>query len=398
MKPNRITLAICLAWGLGLLTMPLFSFSVSAAEPLPPKYRVYVGAYTTYGKKEGKGIYSFEFDPHTGKATTPKLVAEVDNPSFLTIPSDASHLYACIEVNHLGDAPEQKNTGGVAAFQIDPKTGDLKHLNTQPAHGTITCHVSLDSAARTLLAANYGTGATAVTFRINDDGSLTPAVSTVEHTGSSANQGRQERPHGHSINLTPDGKFAVVADLGTDQLVVYPFDSATGKLDATKGVSIPAQPGAGPRHFTFHPTGKFAYHNNELNWTVTAYQYADQKLTPLQTITTVPEDWTGSGGTAEIAVHPSGKFLYVSNRGPDTLAIYQIQENGTLKPAGFASTLGKIPRNFVIDPSGTFLLAANQDSDNIFVFTIDQETGALAPTGEVINVPMPVCVRLVPLK
>jgi len=393
MKAFTVTLTLCLLAG---LTMGSTN-SLPAADDAPGKYRVYVGSYTTYGHKQGKGISVFEFDPRTGKAGEPRLVAECANPSFLVIPPGAKHLYACIEVNSLGETPELKNTGGVSAYTVDPATGGLTLLNTQPAHGTITCHVSLDQAAKTLLTANYGTGATVATFRIQEDGSLTPAVSFTEHTGSSANASRQERPHGHSANLTPDQKFAVVADLGIDQLKVYPFDGATGKLDFERVASVPAKPGAGPRHFTFHPNGQFAYHNNELDWTVTAYGYAAGQLTPLQTITTVPEDWSGTGGTAEVAVHPSGKFLYVSNRGPDTLAIYQIQDDGTLKGAGFASTLGKTPRNFVIDPSGTYLFAANEGTDNIFVFTVHPETGALTPTGEIVKIPMPVCVRIVPV-
>ncbi len=391
---KKMTLSTMFVLGLGLMSIP----SVMAAEPLPKTYRVYIGSYTTHGKKEGKGIYALEFDTKTGKASAPRVVAECANPSFLAFGPDARTLYAAIEVSNLGDTPELKNTGGVMSFRVDPATGALTPINTQPAHGTITCHVSLDQAAKALLAANYGTGATAATFRIEKDGSISPAVSTVTHVGTSADKGRQERPHGHSINLTPDQKYAVVADLGIDQLKVYPFDPKTGKLDAEKATSVAAKPGAGPRHFTFHPNKKFAYHNNELDWTVTAYQYAGEKLIPLQTITTVPSDWDGKGGTAEVLVHPNGRFLYVSNRGPDSLAIYQIQEDGTLKGPEFASTLGKFPRNFVIDPSGTFLFAANQNSDDIFVFKINQQTGALTPTGEKISVPMPVCVRLVAIE
>ncbi len=370
-----------------------------AAEPAAGKYRIYVGAYTTHGKKEGKGIYAFEFDPATGKSTSePRVVAECANPSFLAFTPDGQRMYAVTEVSQLGEGDGQKGTGGVMAFRVDPATGALTHLNTQPAHGTTTCHVALDQTGTRVLVANYGKGTTAATYKVLEDGSLSPAVSTVQHTGKSSDGRRQEAPHGHSINLTPDQKYAVVADLGIDQLKIYPFDVKTGELDAKKGVSVLAKPGAGPRHFTFHPNQKYAYHNNELDWTVTAYSYEDGKLTPLQTLSTVPADWTGSGGTAEVAVHPNGKFLYVSNRGPDTLAIYHIQDDGTLKSAGFAPTGGQFPRNFVIDPTGEFLFAANQNSDDIHVFRVDQKTGALTATGEVIKVPMPVCVRIVQVK
>lgn len=368
-----------------------------AAEAPAKGYRVYVGTYTTLGQKEGKGIYAFEFNPQTGKATTPQVVAECANPTFLAIGPGAKNLYAVIEVSEL--SPTQKKTGGVASFKIDPATGGLTPINMEPAQGTSTCHVSLDRAGKFLLVANYGTGKTALTYPIKADGSIGPVISAVEHTGSSENLGRQKSPHGHSINLSPDERFAIVADLGIDQLKVYPFDINTGKLDESKVQSVKSKAGAGPRHFTFHPNKKYAYHNNELDWTVTAYRYEaeDGKLVPLQTLSTIPPETEAKGGTAEVLVHPNGKFLYVSNRGPDTLAIFHLNEDGTMKAAGHASTLGKFPRNFVIEPSGKYLLAANQNSDDIFVFEIDQQTGALTPTGEVIKVPMPVCLRLVPL-
>ncbi|SFJ11508.1 lactonase family protein [Planctomicrobium piriforme] len=378
-----------------LLGVISFSTWLPAAEALPKAYRVYVGTYTTYGAKESKGIYLFEFDPATGKAGEPRLVAEGANPSFMAFGPGSKNLYVVNEVAAIGPAPQQQGTASLTAYRVDQKTGELKLLNSVPTQGTITCHVSVDREGEHALVASYGKGKSAVCFDLNADGSIGKATSSVQHSGKSANPKRQESPHAHSVNLSPDGRFAFVADLGTDRLKVYPFDQKTGKLDGEHAQTVTAKPGAGPRHFAFHPNGKFAYNNNELDWTVTAFSYdaATGKLNPLQTITTIPADYTGTGGTAEVVVHPSGKFLYVSNRGPDSLAIYQIGENGKLTAVGFTSTNGKIPRNFSIDPTGQFLMAANQDSDTVVVFKIDQTTGGLTPTGEVIRVPMPVCVK-----
>ncbi|HWL09322.1 MAG TPA: lactonase family protein, partial [Planctomicrobium sp.] len=282
---------------------------LQAAEPLPAKYRVYVGTFTTRAMSSSKGIYRFEFDPHSGTTTTPQLVAECPNPSFLVIDRNAEHLYSVLAVNELNG---QKGTGGVRAFQIDAATGDLTELNTQPTHGVGPCHVSLDGAGKTLLAANYGVGATAATFPIQPDGSLGPAVSTVKHTAAGENKGDTRKPHGHSIHVSPDQKVAVVADAGLDVLKVYPFDPQTGKLNTEGAVSVTTLEKAAPRHFAFHPNGQFAYHNNEANFTVTAHRYQKGVLTPIQTLPTVAQDGTFKGSTAEVVVHPNGKLLYVS--------------------------------------------------------------------------------------
>lgn len=357
--------------------------------------RVYVGTYT---QKGSQGIYLFEFDPRTGKPGGPRVVAEAVNPSFVALDPARTHLYAVNEVSDFGVTPAGRGTGGVTAFAIDPQTGALTMLNRQPSGGVGACHVCVDLAGKNVLVANYGAG-TAASLHLNPDGSLQPAATVVEHKGHSVNPRRQEAPHAHSANASPDNRFAFIADLGLDQILIYKLDVNTGTLMPNDPPSVATKPGAGPRHFAFHPNGKYAYNNNELDWTVVAYAYDAQRgaLQPLQTLTTVPEDFSGTGGTAETLVHPSGKFVYVSNRGPDSIAIYQVNSDGTLQPRGFASTLGKIPRNFGIDPTGQFLLAANQDSDTIVFFRIDQQTGALTPTGEVVNIPTPVCVRMVGL-
>lgn len=357
------------------------------ADEAPTKLHVYFGTYT---KGESKGIYLSELDLKTGKITEPKLVAETVSPSFLTIHPDGKLLYAA---NETAQFKGEKGTGGVSAFSIDPRTGGLKFLNSQISRGAAPCHLIVDKTGKNVLVANY-TGGNIASLPIQKGGKLGKASGFVQHKGSSVNQGRQSKPHAHSINLDANNKFAVAADLGLDQLLVYRFDAKKGTFTPNDPAFAKVAPGSGPRHFAFHPNGKNAYTINEMLRTVTAFDYDAKKgkLTSIQTITTVPKE-VKSGSTAEVQVHPSGKFLYGSNRGHDSIAVYTIGDDGKLTHVEYQKTKGRTPRNFGIDPTGQFLLAANQSTSNVVVFRIDQKTGALTPTGQEIKVPTPVCVK-----
>ena len=364
------------------------------AEDAPETFRVYVGTYTRNGGSEG--IYRFDLDLKSGQATEPQLAAEATNPSFLAIHPNQQFLYSVSEISEL----DGKKTGGVSAFAIDPETGDLKLLNQQPSGGAGPCHLVVSPQGTHVLVANYGGGSVAA-LPIGDDGRLGPPTSVVQHEGSSVNPRRQQGPHAHSINLDKSGRYAVAADLGLDKLLIYRFDPQQGTLTPHDPPHAAVAPGAGPRHFAFHPGGKFAYVINELQNTVTAFAWDEETgaLSERQTITTLPQDFNGQSYTAEVQVHPSGRFLYGSNRGHDSIAVFRIdQQTGRLSPVGHEPTQGKTPRNFGIDPTGRYLLAENQASDTIVIFRIDQQTGELQPTGNVVRVASPVCVKMIATK
>jgi 6-phosphogluconolactonase len=369
-----------------LLLGSLFNIAAEAAM-----FRVYFGTYTG---KDSRGIYMASFDSETGRLGTPELAGEATNPSFLAIHPSKKFLYAVGEIANF----EGQKTGGVSAFAIDPATGKLTLLNQQSSHGAGPCHVTLDKAGTTALVANYGGGSIA-SLPIGSDGKLQPAASTIQHEGKSVNAKRQDAPHAHSINLDPDNRFVVAADLGLDKVLVYKFDAKSSTLRRNDPPGTVA-PGSGPRHFAFHPSGKFAYVINEIANTVTAFAYDAQtgKLNEIQTITTLPADFSGTSHTAEVVMHPSGKFLYGSNRGHDSLAMFQIDAaTGRLTPRGQISTGGKTPRNFNVDPTGKWVLAANQGTGNVVVLKVDPQTGQLSATDQQQSVPAPVCVRFVAL-
>ncbi len=343
----------------------------------------YFGTYTNKTKSEG--IYRSTLDMETGRLSEPELAAKVANPSFIEIHPGGRFLYAVTE----------GKTGTVRAFAIDPATKKLTMLNECSSGGSGPCHISIDRGGRVLLAANYSSGSVA-SIPINADGTLSSPVSVIRHQGSSVNPSRQKEPHAHSINLSPDGRFAFAADLGLDKIMIYKLDSATGRLEANTPAFAAVQPGAGPRHFTFRPDGKFAYVINELDETITAYAYNAQSgaLTEIQHISTLPDGFKGVSWCAEVRVHPNGKFLDGSNRGPDSIAMYKIDpEKGTLTLTGFQNAGIKNPRNFNLDPSGRFCVVANQDSDSVCTFLVNPETGALEPAGSQITIGKPVCVR-----
>jgi 6-phosphogluconolactonase len=368
--------------------------SSAAAAPASQKsYFMYVGTYTAEGSTS-KGIYVYRFDPAGGGLTALGLAAPTTNPSFLAVHPNHRFLYA---VNEIGNYKGEKS-GGVSAYVIDPATGKLKLINEAASKGTDPCYITVDKTGKYVLVANYTSGSVAA-FPIRDDGGLGDASAFVQHTGHGTNPERQEGPHAHSIDLSPDNRFAIVDDLGLDETLVYKFDSANGSLAANDPPFAKASPGAGPRHLVFSPNGKFAYMISEMASNVSVFQYdaAGGVLHPLQTITALPKDFTGKNDDAEIAVHSSGKFLYASNRGHDSITVFAIDPaKGTLTLVEHVSTKGQSPRHFAIDPTGSLLFTENEKSDNIVAFHIDKKTGRLTPTGKTLDVSQPVCIQFVP--
>ena len=351
-------------------------------------YSAYVGTYQPAGKD---GLFHLRFDARTGQLSIQSAVSNVTNPSFVALHPSGRFLYAASE------APGGTE-GEICAFAIDPSTGDLSPLNRRPAHGRSTCHVTVDATGRCLLAANYSSP-TAVMYPLQPDGSLGEAPTILHHQGRSVHP-RQTEPHPHSVNIDPTNRFVYCPDLGMDRVMIYRLDAAAGTVTPNDPPFAAAAPGAGPRHLDFHPSLPFVYVVNEINSTVAAYAWDRDSgaLRDLQTVSTLPAGFEGAGNScADIHVHPSGKFLYASNRGHDSIAVFRIEAaSGRLSPAGHASTQGKTPRNFALDPTGTFLFAENQNSDTIVTFRIDTESGALQPTGEVTQIPTPVCLKFAP--
>jgi len=381
----------------------LFFFAVCVALAAPAahkEYFVYVGTYTESGSTS-KGIYAYRFDPASAKLTPIGLAAQTTNPSFLAVHPNQRFVYA---VNEVGDY-QGKKSGAVSAFAIDAATGKLTLLNQVASGGADPCYITVDKTGKYVLVANYTGGSIAV-FPVLADGRLGEASAFVQHSGHGTDPKRQEGPHAHSIDLSPDNRFAIVDDLGLDETLVYKFDSAKGLLTLNDPAFAKADAGAGPRHFTFSPNGKFGYVINEMQSAVTVYSYDSSTggLRRLQTISSLPKGFSAETTAveitaAEIQVHPSGKFLYASNRGHDSIAVSAIDPNkGTLTLVEYAPTKGQSPRNFAIDPTGKLLFAANEKSDNIVLFRIDPHTGRLTPTGKVLDIGQPVCVKFVPIE
>lgn len=378
------------SWLLAVLLVATATTGI--AQDTPKSMFVFVGTYTG-GKSQG--IYTLNLDMNTGALTPVTVTAGIKNPSFVAVHPGGKLLYAVSEISDL----DGKSTGGVTAFALDPQTGGMTALNSRPSTGAGPCYVTVDQTGKTVLAANYG-GGSVVSFPVAEDGTLGPAASSIQHQGSSVNPRRQEGPHAHSINVDASNRFAIAADLGLDKLLVYKLDPVKSTLTPNEPPFGVLPPGSGPRHFAFHPNGKFGYTNNELTSTVTLLDWnaALGTLAARQTLSTLPADFPQErNSTAEVQVHPSGSFLYVSNRGHDSLAIFSIdQQTGELHAVGHEATAGKTPRNFGIDPTGTFILAANQDSDSIQVFRVDLTSGHLMPVGSPVEVPRPVCVKFLP--
>ncbi|MHB8899158.1 MAG: lactonase family protein [Thermoguttaceae bacterium] len=345
---------------------------------------LYLGTYT---RGESRGIYQARLDTRTGKLDSLQLAAELENPSFLAIHPRLPVVYAVSEVNNFGG----ENAGAVSALKRDPASGRLTLLNRQTTGGAHPCHVSVTPDGKQVMIANYSGGSVAC-YPVEEDGSLGAMTGFVQHEGSSDGP-RQKGPHAHSINPDAAGRFVYAADLGIDRIFIYRLQA--GKLVPNAPAFAALPPGSGPRHFAFHPGGRFAYSINELLSTITAFRYdaSSGALEPLQTVAALPADFEGENTTADIHVHPTGRFLYGSNRGHDSIAAFGIDERtGTLTPLGHVASGGKSPRNFAIDPSGRCLLAAHQNSDNVVAFRVDTQTGLLEPTGSQLHVGSPVCV------
>jgi 6-phosphogluconolactonase len=371
-----------------ILTLATLSSAPAAAAK---EWLVYVGTYTA-GTSTSKGIQALRLNRETGELTGLTLAAETQNPSFLALHPNGRSLYAVNEVGQFDGKPG----GGVTSFAIG-KGGTLVKINEQSSGGGGPAHISLNKEGTHAFVANYGGGSVSV-LPISKDGRLQPSTGFIQHEGSGADPKRQNRPHAHSINVDPSGKFAIAADLGLDKLFVYKFDKVKGTIAPNDPPFASVAPGSGARHFAFAPNGKFGYAINELKSTITAFSWDAAKgtLTEVQTISTLPEGFTGESFTAEVQVHPSGKFVYGSNRGHNSIAVFAVdQKTGKLTAAGHQSTGGSWPRHFGIDPSGAFLLAANQRSDSIVVLRINASTGALAETGMTAQVGQPACVKFI---
>ncbi len=354
---------------------------------------LYIGTYTS-GTSEG--IYQLRLNKDTGVFEYLGLAAQIKNPSFLTLHPDRPLLYAVGE----GIAPSDKSEGLASAFSINSENGRLTLLNQQPTIGEGPCHVAVDRQGLHIVTANYGDGSITV-LPITGDGRLEPATDLKRHSGSSVHPSRQTAPHAHSVTFDATGHLIYATDLGLDKIMVYQYDSHHGKLQPHIPPFVAVAPGAGPRHFAFHPSGRFAYGINELNSTVTSFISTGStgELAILQTIGTLPEAFDGETYPAEIRVHPSGRFVYASNRGHDSIALFKVEEqSGQLTALGHISTLGKVPRNFAISPDGKYLVVANQETENVVVFKINVTDGTLIPIASPANVPSPVCVLFYALK
>jgi 6-phosphogluconolactonase len=366
------------------LTVVLFA-QVALAQPAGGKMRLYVGTYT--GPKS-KGIYLFDFDPATGKLVDAGVAGETPNPSFLVFHPTQPFVYA---------VSEGGKTGAIAALSVDDTTGKLTVLNKQPSGGSGPCYVAIDKAGKHVFTANYGSGSVEC-IPIAADGKLAEPTSVIQHKGSSINPGNQQGPHAHSINLDPSNKFAIAADLGTDMLYVYKFDPAAGTLTANDPVGAKMPAGSGPRHFAFHPDGKHAFNINEIAMTLASYKWDGDKgtLTPIETVSTLPPNTPPSKkySTAEVVVHPSGKWVLGSNRTQDSIAVFAFDaDKEKLTYFGNYGDTVKVPRGFVLDPTGNFVLVGNQDGNSITVFRFNQVSGEMTRVGDPMPCPSPVCLR-----
>ena len=367
-----------------LLLLCLFCFNVAFAQT---NARMLIGTYTS-GKSEG--IYVYDFSTETADSKKISSIKTV-NPSYLAVSPNQKIVYA---VNETDEVKKEGKGGAVSAFYYNQSDGTLSFITEQFSQGTNPCYVSVDKTGKWVFTANYSSGS-AVLFPVRPDGGLEPARQVLQHSGTGPNKDRQEGPHVHSTVLSPDNKFLFTPDLGLDKVMIYRFDQKNGTLSPASPPFAESVPGSGPRHFDFHPNNKYAYLIEELSGMVVAFRYKKGKLTPIQQISSLPADFKGGIGSADIHVSQDGKFLYTSNRGDaNTINIFSIDnKTGKLTSVGHQSTLGKNPRNFNFDPGGNFLLVANQSSDDIVIFKIDRRTGLLTDTGKRINVPNPVCIK-----
>jgi 6-phosphogluconolactonase len=362
--------------------------------PAASSYLVYVGTYTA---GTSKGIYDYRFDPKTGRLTPIGVAAEVVNPSFLATDPQHRFLYAVTEMGQ-AHGPDAPKNGSISSFSIDRKTGALTFLNKVDSSGGGPCHLVVDKTGKMLFVANYGSGSVA-SFAIKPDGSIGDRTGFDQHTGSSVDPARQKGPHAHAVVLSPDNRFLFVPDLGTDQIKIYRVDAAKGTFTPNDPPFATVKAGYGPRHFTFGRGAKFAYAVCEMGSSVAVFSYDPAKgsLTPVQTISNLPSDFKGVNNSAEIEIDRSGRFLYASNRGNDSITVFAIDPvKGTLTNVQVVPTQGNMPRNFAIDPTGKYLIAANQKSNSMVVFAIDPKDGQLKPAGQTLDIASPVDVLFVP--
>ena len=378
---------------------------------------IYFGTYTGFrytkrgvptGRSRSKGIYVARFDTATGRVSDPLLAAVIPNPSFLAIHPNRCFLYAVSE-DPLSLGPSRDRASFVSAFAIDPFTGKLRVLNTVPTGGTSTCYLSLDRSGKHLLLANFGSGSVSV-LEVRAGGSLGSMTSFIQHLGKGTHPPYQTIPHPHWVGVSPDNRFAVVADLGLDRVFVYRFDPSTGTLSPPEPQFVTVAPTSGPRHFAFAPSGTFGYLLNEMSGSVTAFSWKASRgaLTQLQDVPTVPSSFDGENHSGEIVITPNGQFLYESNRrrrdggrrfGPDTIGEFRVDPaKGTLAEVGQRPSGGVMPRSIAIDPSGSYLLAAHQLTGNVVIFQIASDSGLLNRTKATLKVPTPVCMKFVPIR
>lgn len=361
-------------------------FSVTMAQTSRNKnFNLLVGTYTNEAKTNGIHVYSFNAE--TGDYEEKSKTLNIQNPSFLVVSRDKKNVYS---------VSEGGQGKGISAFSFNNASGKLTFLNSTSAGGNGPCYINVDDKKQLVFTGNYGGGSLSAT-RVNSDGSLSDDIQVIQHEGSSVNKNRQDKPHVHAVVLSPDNRFLLVPDLGTDKVNVYRVEPGNSNpLTSASPAFTSVNPGGGPRHLTFHPNGKHAYLILEMEGAIAAFDYQDGRLQQKQTITMLTPEFKGKVGAADIHVSPDGKFLYGSNRGEaNEVVIYAIDKSGKLTYAGRQSTLIKTPRNFAIDPTGNFVLVANQDGNDIVIFKRDKKTGLLTDSGKRIQVDKPVCLKFV---
>jgi 6-phosphogluconolactonase len=369
-----------------VLAVSLTFGAIAAVHSASTGRLVYIGTYTG---NSSKGIYAFRFDEASGALTPVGLVAGTKSPSFLALSPNRKFLYAVNEISSF----DGEKAGSVTAFSIDAQSGKLTTLNAKSSKGDGPCHLAVDATGRFVAVANYGGGNFSL-LPIAADGRLGDSIAILANGGRGPNKERQEGPHAHAVVFDARNRYLLGADLGLDRVFIYKFDPSTGALGANDPSSVQLAPGTGPRHVAFHPTLPLAFAINELTSTITSLSWdaASGRLAAAGSVSSLPAGYSGKNSTAEIAVHPDGRFLYGSNRGHNSIAVFSIGPMGTLTLVEHESTRGQEPRNFAIDPTGKWLIAANQKSNSLAVFSIDQETGALTPVGPLAQVGTPVCV------
>jgi 6-phosphogluconolactonase len=348
---------------------------------------VYFGSHSL---SPGVGFSLARFDTDTGALSRPQFLLEAKEPAFFVVSSDGSRLYTC----------NSGTPGGLSSYAVEPHTGHLALLNRALAGGGDTSFISLDKAGRHVLVANYDGGSVAV-FALRPDGSIGDWTAFDQHRGQSVNPVRQTHAYAHAIVLDPANRFALVPDLGVDRLYVYRYDEATGGLEPNVPAYVPIAPGSGPRHVRFHPNGRWVYLINEIASTIVAFTWdpAAGTLAPFQTVSTLPADFKGVSACAELEIHPNGRFIYGSNRGHDSVAVFAIdQVTGKLSSIEFQSSGGKTPRNFAFDPTARWIILTNQDSSTAVVFRVNANSGRLTQTGDPVPVPSPFCERFLPIQ